>query len=425
MIKYSASHNTVFSPPIPTAQTIISSGILLAFVSGQVFLLILALITIIILAICLIKVYPRNNTHSESTYDKLWVHTSQCSNKLGNNNNTEVKKREYKFDNFTCSSQTMRTYNTVQDIESAGVPQSFTFQKQGTEKVRESDIITSQTSIEIETEPLGNGEGLYDVTGQHPMKITANIEEESSYSGMVQPTTHNAGTENLGLPSTGGVYFEKGSCDCEEMDEGVFQTHKQDTVPQSGEYSMITMSHGTKKSVDIVEMAPPTTSYSLTSPNEEDTGSSSGFEEGSTDGSLSQQATYDSSKPPVAKDLSKEMHVEGDSSNKRIKSVSPTKNCAAVAKTPHEEKFPEYATVAMNHKTKKLRSVKVVEEIYDVVVNQSVTRKASSSIPPHVEPYAVCTLPALCKAPQNQCAVGKDSPPATDEEYKNNQITNE
>ena len=419
MIKYSASHNTVFSPPIPTAQTIISSGILLAFVSGQAFLLILALITIIILAICLIKIYPWKSKHSESTYyDKLWVHTSQCSNQLGNNSiATEAKKREYKFNNFTCSCRT-RTYDTVQDIESAVVPQSFTFEKQSTEKVRESDIITSQTSIEIETEPLGNGEDLYDVTGKHPMKIAANIEEESNYSGFVKPTSHNAGTEKLGMQSTEGMYFEVGSRDCEE--ERVFQTHKQDEVPQSGEYSMITTNDGTNKSVDIVQIAPPTTSYSLTSTNEEDTGSSLGFEEGSNE---SQQITFDCSKPPVAEDFSKEMHVEGNS-NKRKKSVSPTKNCAAVTKTPQEGKFTKYATVAMKHKTKKSRSVKVVEEIYDVVVNQLATRKASSSIPPHVEPYAVCILPALCKAPQNQCVVGKDSPPATDGEYKNNQITN-
>ena len=421
---YSVSYNTVFTPPTLTADNI-SSVILLVFVSGQAFLLILALITIIILTICLINVYPRNNTHSESTYDKLWVHTSQCSNKLGNNVVAEAKTRDYKFNNFTRSSQITTTYDTVQDIESAGVLQSFTFGEQGTEKVRENDIIPSQTFIEIKTEPLGNGEGLYDVTGEHPMKIAANIEEKSNYSGLVQPTTHNAGTENLGLQSTEGVYFDLGNRE-EKDEERVFQTHKHDKVPQSGEYSMTTMSHGTKKSVDIEEMAPPITSYSLTSTNEEDTGSSSGFEEGSNDGSLNQQATCNISiKAPVAEDFSKEMHVEGDSSNKRINSVPPTKNCAAVTKAPQEEKFPEYATVTMDRKTNKSRSVKIVGEIYDVVVNQLATRKASSSIPPHVEPYAVCTLPALCKASQNQCAVDKDSSPTTDEQYKNNQITNE
>ena len=360
---------------------------------------------------------------SESTYDKLWVHTNQSFNKP---KVKEANRREYECHNGSRSSQTTKTYDTVQDIESAGVPQSFTFEKQGTEKVRESDIITSQTSIEIETEPLGNGEGLYDVTGQNPMKIAANIEERSNYSGIVKPTSHNTVTENLSFQSTEGVYLEVGSRDCVEKDgERVFQTHKQDAVPQSGEYSMTTMSHGTKKSVNIEEMASPTTSCSLTSTNEEDTGSSSGFEKGSNDGCLSQQVTYNSSKPPVAEDFSKEMDVECDSSNKQMKSAPQTKNCAAVTKTPQEENFPEYATVAMNHKTKKCRSVKVVEEICDVVVNQLAARKASSSIPPHVEPYAVCTFPALCQAPQNQCAVDKDSPPTTDEEYKNNQITNE
>ena len=312
-------------------------------------------------------------------------------------------------------------YDTVQDINSQTnvVLQSFTFEKQGVQNMRGSDITPSQTSIEIETELQGNGEGLYDVTGQLPMKIAANFEEENNYSVLVKPTTHNAGIEELGLQSTEGMYCEVGD------EERVIQTHKQDAVPQSGEYSMITVSHGIKKSMNNDDMVPPSTSYSLTSPNEEDAGSSSEFEEGSNDGSLSQQATHQSSKPPVVEDFSKEMHVEGGSSNRQKQPVPPTKKPAAVTKTPQEEKFPKYATVAMNRKTKKPRNVKPVEGIYDVVVNQLATRKASSSTPPHVEPYAVCTLPALSTVPRNQCAIGKDSPAATDEEYKHNKVTNE
>ena len=322
--------------------------------------------------------------------------------------------REYEYDNFTRSSQTTRTYDTVQDInnQSNVVLQSFTFEKQSVKKVRGSDITPSQTSIEIETELLGNGEGLYDVTGQLPMKIAANVEEENNYCVLVKPTSHNAGREKLDLQSTKGKYCEV------EDEERVIQTHKQDAVPQSGEYSMIKTNHGIKKSMNNDDMVPPSTSYSLTSPNEEDRGSSSGFEEGSNDGSLSQQATHQSSKPPVAEDFSKEMHVEGGSSNKLKQAVPQTKKPAAVTETPQEEKFPEYATVAMNRKTKKPRNVKVVEEINDVVVNQLATRKALSSIPSRVEPYAVCTLPVLSKVPRNQCAIGKDSPAATDEEYK-------
>ena len=385
-----------------------SSVIFLAPVSGQAFLLILSLITIIILTICLIKVYARKHKQTESTYDKLWVHTNQSSNNLRNN---KAKKREYEYDNFDRSSQTTRTYDTVQDIKSQSnvVLQSFTLEKQGVENMREGVIVSNQTSIEMETEQLGNGEGLYHVTGQLPRKIAANVEEENNYSLLVKPSSHNAGTEKLGLQSTERMYCEVGD------EQKVIQTHKQDAVPQSGEYSMITTSHGIKKSMNNDDMVPPSTSYSLTSPNKEDTGSLSGFEEGSNDGSLSQQTTHQSSKPPVAEDFLKDTNVEGDSSNKQKQALPPTKKPAAVTKTPQEGKIPEYATVAMNRKTKKPRNVKAVEGIYDVVVNQLATRKASSSTPSHVEPYAVCTLPALSKVPQNQCA---ESSSATAEEYK-------
>ena len=84
-------------------------------------------------------------------------------------------------------------------------------------------------------------------------------------------------------------------------------------------------------------------------------------------------------------------------------------------------KCDEYAMVAMNQKQRK---VKVVEEIYDVIVNQSATRKASSSTPPHVEPYAMCTLPALSVTPRNQCSVAKDSPATTDDGYKHSKVAN-
>ena len=408
-VLYTEHHIHCFFYIIPTADNIVFS----ASVSGQAFLLILTLITIIILAICLIN-YARKRKNSESTYDKLWVHTNQSSNNLRNN---KTKRREYEDDNFVRSSQTTRMYDTVQDIKSQSnvVLQSFTLEKQGAENMSEGAIVSNQTSIEIETELQGNGEGLYHITGQLPRKIAANVEDKNNYSVLVKPSSHYAGTEKLGLQSTEGM------C-CEVRDEQkVIQTHKQDAVPQSGKYSMITMSHGIKKSMNNDDMVPPSTSYSLTFPNEEDTGSSSEFEEGSNDGSLNQQNTHQSSKPPVAEDFSKDTQVEGGSSNKLKQAVPPTKKSAAVTETPQEEKFLEYATAAMNRKTKKLRNVKAVEGTYDVVVNQLATRKVSSSTPPHVEPYAVCTLPALSKVPQNQCAVGKSSP-ETDEKYKHSKV---
>ena len=422
----------------------------LAPVSGQAFLLILALITIIILAICLIKVYARKCKHSESTYDKLWVHTSQSSNR---NKVKEAKRRDNEHNNFTLSSQQTRTYETVQDIDNV-VLQTFTFEKEDAEKTREDAIKSNQTSIVIETELVGHEEGLYDVTGQVSMKqITpsSTIEEASNYSVLVQPTSHNTETEKLDVHSTEEMDIEIGSYNSEETQsaaesadeetesaaesvdeeiessdkETVIQTNQRDVVAQSGEYSEITMSHGIKKSMNIEEiydvvMVPPATSEGLISTEKEDTESSSGYEEGSN-GSQSQSTIPQSQSLPMPEhtEVGSCIQKKGIGSTEKQSvdengTTKPPQKCMQVV-----TKCNENAMVAMNQKPRK---VKVVAEIYDVIVNQLATRKASLSTPPHVEPYAVCTLPALSVTPGNQCAVGKDSPVASDEGYKHSKV---
>ena len=421
----------------------------LATASGEAVLLILALITIIILTICLIRIYARKCKHSQSTYDKLWVHTSQSSNR---NKVKEAKRRDNEHNTFTLSGQQTRTYETVQDIDNV-VLQTFTFEKEeDVEKMKEGAIKSNHTSIVIETELVGNEEGLYDVTGQVPTKqITpsSTIEEASNCSVLVHPT-HNTETEKLDVHSTEEKGFEVESNNSEEIEtdsvdeesgiaaesadeetesvaesadeeiessdeETVIQTNQRDVAAQSGEYSKITMSHGIKKSMNIEEiydavMVPPATSDGLISTEKEDTGSSSGYEEGSN-GSLSQSTTPQSQCVPMPED-------DKVSSCNQKKTIDSTEKQSvdekATTNTPQKgiQVMPKGAEYA------KPRKVKVVEEIYDVVVNQLATRKASSSTPPHVEPYAVCTLPALSVTPGKQCAVGKDSLAATDEEYK-------
>ena len=420
---------------LPAADSVItSSTTLLATVLGETVLLILALITIIILAICLIK-WTRKRKHSESAYDKLWVHTRQGCNRFGNNG---VKRRDNEHNAFTLSSQQMRTYETVQDRDNV-VLQTLTFRKQGAESVREGAMVSNQTSIEIETELIGNEEGLYDVMGKCPTKVNANstIEEESSCSGVIQPTSHNCQTEKLDVHSTEEMDFEVESNNSEEIesvaesadeetesvdeeiesvDEGaVIQTHQRDVAAQSGEYSEITMSHGIKKSMNIEEiydavMVPPATSDGLISTEKENTGNSSGYEEGSN-GSQSQSTTPQSQSLPMPE------HDKVSSCNQK-KTIDSTEKQSVDEKATTNTPQKGMQVVPKGAEYAKPRKVKVVAEIYDVVVNQLATTKASSSTPPHVEPYAVCTLPTLSKAPQNPCAAGKDSPAATDEDYK-------
>ena len=422
----------IFTLPPAADNIITSSTTLLAIVLGEAVLLILALIIIIILAICLMKC-TRKRKRSESTYDKLWVHTRQGCNRFGNNG---AKRRDNEHNTFTLSSQQMRTYETVQDIDNV-VLQTLTFGKQGAESVREGAMVSNQTSIEIESELLGNEEGLYDVTSKCSTKINANskIEDESISSGVIQLTSHNCQTENLDVHSTEEMDFEVESNNSEETqsadeetesvaesadeetesadEETVIQTHQKDVIAQSGEYSEITMSHGIKKPLNIEEiydvmMVPPATSDDFISTEKGDTGSSSGYEEGSN-GSLSQSTTPQSQSLPMPEDVEvSSYNPKKDSTEKQSVDEKATTN----TRQKGMQVVPKGAEYA------KPRKVNVVEGIYDVVVNQSATRKASSSTPPHVEPYAVCTLPILSKVPQNPCAVGKDSPAATDEEYK-------
>ena len=233
-------------------------------------------------------------------------------NRFGNNKVEEEKRRDNEHNAFTLSSQPTRTYETVQNV----VLETFTFEKEkDVEKVKEGDIVSNHTSIVIETELVGNEEGLYDVTGKLPMKITpgSTIEEESNSDVFVHPTSHNTETEKMNVHSNEKMDIEVGSYNYEETqsaaesadeetesvaksvdeeiessdEETVIQTNQRDVAEQSREYNEITMSHGIKKSMNIVEeiydvtMVPPATSDDLISTEEEDTGSSSGYEEGS------------------------------------------------------------------------------------------------------------------------------------------------
>ena len=342
------------------------------------------------------------------------MHTRQGCNRFGNNG---AKRRDNEHNIFTPPSQQTRTYETVQDIDNVAL-QTFTFGKQGTESVREGAMVSNKTSIEIETELLGNEEGLYDVTSKCPTKVNANstIEEESISSGVIQPTSHNCQTEKLDVHSTEEMDFEVESNNSEEIesvdeetqsvaesadeetesaDEGtVIQTNQRDVAAPSGEYSEITMSHGIKKPMKIEEiydavMVPPATSDGLISTEKEDTGSLSGYEEGSN-GSLSQSTTPQSQSLPMAE-------------NDRVGSCNPKKTIDSTEKQSVDEKAttkpPQKGiqVVPKGAEYAKLRKVNVVEEIYDVIVQQLTAKKTSSSTPSHVEPYVVCTLPALSK----------------------------
>ena len=168
-------------------------------------------------------------------------------------------------------------------------------------------------------------------------------------------------------------------------DETVIQTHQRNVVAQSGEYSEITMSHGIKEPVNFEEIydaviAHPTTSDCLISTEKEDTGSSSGYEEGSN-GSLSQSTTPQSQSLPMPEDDK----VSSCNQKKTIDSTEKQRvDEKAITKPPQKgmqviAKCDENAMVAMNQKPRK---VKVVEEIYDVIVNQLAAKKNLITISP-------------------------------------------
>ena len=157
----------------------------------------------------------QGSVNIQNLHDKLWVHTNQSSNR---NKVKMAKRRDNEHNAFALSSQQTRTYEIVQDIDNV-VLQTFTFEKEeDAEKMKEGAIKSNHTSIVIETELVGNEEGLYDVTGQISMKQTPSsiIEEASNCSILVQPTTHNTETEKLDVHSTEEMDVEVGSYNSEE-----------------------------------------------------------------------------------------------------------------------------------------------------------------------------------------------------------------
>ena len=132
----------------------------------------------------------KQHKHTESThYDKLWVHTNQRFNDF-RKNKMDTKARDHEYDKLDTFIQPQKSYTTRQQTEHINLEyENSTFVNKPGGK-----IVPSQTEVDIETvqlaEQVGNGEGLYDVTGLVSVeKVTA--EEESNcdnYIG-VQPIT--------------------------------------------------------------------------------------------------------------------------------------------------------------------------------------------------------------------------------------------
>ena len=166
------------------------SKISLATVLVGAFLLILT--TTIILVIILRHIRMSKNTcknSPSSQYDKLWVHTNQ--NSLRSPSNTcrqknvgiNGNKRDDKNKKLTCLTQSplYECYENWQETEHIKSLENTDFQgltianqKQEQEiELIQNENAPSETFVDVETVSLGNGEGLYDVTGQIPVETTA------------------------------------------------------------------------------------------------------------------------------------------------------------------------------------------------------------------------------------------------------------
>ena len=156
--------------------------------------MLLILITIIILVILIrhrrmSKKTCKNSPSSQN--DKLWVHTNQNSLRLSSNackqKNIGVtgNKKDDKNTKLTCSTQSPKNLNkrketeNIKSLENA-VFQGLTFASKKQEQeieLRQNENAPSKTA-DVETVSLGNGEGLYDVTGQIHMETTAKSKAE-------------------------------------------------------------------------------------------------------------------------------------------------------------------------------------------------------------------------------------------------------
>ena len=344
------------------------SKISLATVLVEALLLILTITIILVIVIRHIRMSKKTRKNSPSSqYDKLWVHTNQNSLRSSSNacrqKNKGItgNKRDDKNTKLTCSTESPKNLEKKKETENIkslenAVFQSLTFANKKQEQeieLTQNENAPSETFVDVETVSLGNGEGLYDVTGQIPMETTAKLKAEERYKSkeMVQPSDPNKAFVKLG-----NVDF-------------IEETHIEDAC------------HGTSESVETPDS------------ENEDT-----MTQTCEEGAVAQDRENDEMvkmKPGTVESVDGIIEYDVIAINRRIK------------------KQRNIGNMVVNQLATGKESSSKVQHIGAYAVSNAVPAYAVSTVPaskvPHVEPYAVSAVPALSKIAKKTGADDKDA----------------
>ena len=256
-----------------SGDNLVFSNISLATVLVEALLLILITIIILVIIIRHIRMSKKTRKNSPSSqYDKLWVHTNQ--NSLRSSSNTcrqknigiTGNKRDNKNKKLTCSTQSplyecyenWQETEHIKSLENADFQSlTFTNKKQEQEiELRQNENAPSETFVDVETVSLGDGEGLYDVTGQIPMETTAKskAEKRCKLKQMVQLSDSNkAFIEEIHIEDACYGTSERVETPDSENEDTITQTCEEGAVAQDRENDeMVKMKLDTVESVDDV-----------------------------------------------------------------------------------------------------------------------------------------------------------------------------
>ena len=344
------------------------SKISLATVLVEAMLLILITIIILVIIIRHRRMSKKTRKNSPSSQcDKLWIHTNQNSIRSSSNACKQKhigiigNKRDDKNMKLTCSTQSPKNLEKRKETEHIKSLENVDFQnltfankKQEYEiELRENENAPSETFVDVETVSLGNGEGLYDVTGQIPMETTAKSKAEKGckLKQMVQ------------FPDSNKVFVKQGNVDSIE------ETHIEDAC------------HGTSKRVQTPDS------------ENEDT-----ITQTCEEGAVAQDRENDEMvkmKPETVESVDDVIEYDVIAINRRIK------------------KPRNIGNVVVNELATGKESSSKVQDIEAYAVSNAVPAYAVSTVPAskvrHVEAYAVSAVPAFCKIAKKTGADDKDA----------------
>ena len=246
-----------------SGDNLVFSKISLATVLVEAMLLILTTTIILVIVIRHIRMSKKTHKNSPSSqYDKLWVHTNQNSLRVSSNACRQKNKgitgitgnkrddRNMKLTQSPQCSEKRKETENIKSLENA-VFQSLTFASKQQEQeieLRQNENAPSETFVDVETVSLGNGEGLYDFTGQIPMETTAKskAEKRCKLKQMVQ-------LSEIHIEDACHGTSERAETPDSENEDTMTQTCEEGAVAQDREHDeMVKMKPDNVESVDDV-----------------------------------------------------------------------------------------------------------------------------------------------------------------------------